>query len=428
MSFNEAKLYLDQLGEPRMRLTLEPMHELLRLFNHPDQSLKSLIVGGTNGKGSTCAFLTSIATAAGLKVGTYTSPHLESVTERIAINGKAIDEEYFASQLLSTKRKLEQTAFKDITYFEFMTLLALQVFVDRKVDLAIFEVGIGGRLDATNALKRIGTLITPIDFDHMNILGNTLEQIACEKGAIMRKGIPCVLSLQRPEVLTELIRIGNTTGAKLFIAYRDFKGMGTPTNFDYMCREFELPHLSIRLLGEHQVENAASAIALLTHLDGGFEFSNEEIATGLERAFLPGRLEKWTLAGGKEIWLDVGHNPQAALKISEFFSGKYVKSMDVVVGMLADKDWEKTLAHILPIARSLTLCRPNSPRAWDINQVQQAIRFSIPTSIEEDPVRAFQKALSTSNNILCTGSFYTVGSIRSHLLKGTEAKNRTLRV
>lgn len=418
MTFEETEAYLIGLGEHRIRLDLEPMRQLLEMFGRPDRKLTSVIVGGTNGKGSTCAYLTAIGLEAGLRVGTFTSPHLESVTERIAMNGNPIEKNFFAQLATDTEQRLRNADFPSVTYFEFLTLLAVRVFVEQRTELAIFEVGLGGRLDTTNALERAVTILTPIALDHTEILGSTIEKIAAEKGAILRQGIPAVTGKQPKNALAVLREFAKQVDAKLQIADLDYSVAGTPEDFRYENNNERMDHLAVRLRGDHQMDNAACAIAALRNVSNGrFTFSDRAIRQGLLNASAPARLERWISKEGQEIWLDVAHNPDAARTIAHYFELHYLSPVDIVLGMLKDKDWRSVVDILTPIAGSFTFCRPASPRAWDLTEVQEDAPTSIPWSVRRDPLDALSFALDRSDRVLCTGSFYILGAIRAELPK-----------
>ncbi len=390
--FKELLEYLNQLGESRMRLGLGPTRQILDRLDSPDQKLSSVIISGTNGKGSTCSFLTSIAMEAGKKVGTFTSPHLESVTERIQINGRPVDEGRFGEIGKSLAARLKEFQLEDLTYFEFLTVLAVLIFEKEHVDLAIFEVGLGGRLDATNSLHRIAVGITRIDFDHEKLLGNTLTKIALEKGAIMRPGMPAILAPQDPEALLALEQQAREIGSRWILVDDSLR----------------FSHLGLK--GFHQHENAQCAAELAKALS----FSSQDIQRGLAQATLPGRLEKWAHSDGREVWLDIAHNPSAAESLAQFFTENHLGPFHLVWGMLKDKRFETFFKCIQPHCQTITLCAPPSSRSWNLQEIQQRLPLEKTTCIE-DPLQALTFALTQSEPVLCTGSSYLVGNLRPWL-------------
>lgn len=416
MQFEETLSYLEELSEVRMRLAIEPSVQMLEVLGRPDKTFKTVIVGGTNGKGSICAFLTAMANAAGLKVGTYTSPHLESVTERIALCGMPLSREQFAATATDVRSTLEAADFPRPSYFEFLTGMAAVLFEKEKVDLAIFEVGLGGRLDSTNALDRVATVISRIDYDHMAILGSTLSEIASEKAAIFRGKVPAMVSDQHAEVGKILESSALKLGTNLMKSGRDFRTHGTWKDFSYHSSALSLGAIRLSLPGNHQVENAATATATATALrEIGLHLPDSAIEEGLKTAVNTGRLEEWTSSGRTQVWLDVGHNSGAALALRKFLFLEGLAPLHLVIGMLSDKDWRSVLEIFLPIASSVTLCRPKSERAWDPGEASKLLSPRVPTTVIMDPTKALAHAARRSTRLLCTGSFYMVGVIRKSL-------------
>ncbi len=418
MNFTETLAYLDRLQETRMRLDLAPSQRLLELLGRPDRKLRSVIVAGTNGKGSVCAFLTSMALKAGLRVGTYTSPHLESVVERVAIDGDPIDPDVFARISTQVRETIETNEFPHATYFEFVTMAAVLAFVEAQCDLAIFEVGLGGRLDTTNILERIGVAITRIDFDHMKVLGNTLEKIAGEKGAVMRPGAFAVFAPQGTEAGDRLLKTAGDLGVAPRIGSRDFSVEGNAGSFVYSTGGKHFGPYRLGLRGDHQVQNAAVALATVDELNRcGFEIPEKARREGLAEARHPARLELFRAPppGGTEVWLDVAHNRGAAEALVRYLTENRQTPVDVLVGILADKEWRAMLDQLLAIASSITVCRPNSPRAWKPEEALAYIQARVPSVVTEDPVMGIGQLLNKKRRILCTGSFYVVGAVRKHL-------------
>ncbi|MFH1261912.1 MAG: folylpolyglutamate synthase/dihydrofolate synthase family protein [Pseudomonadota bacterium] len=410
MTFEETLHYLHELGESRMRLDLEPTQKLLDLLGRPDRSLRSVVVSGTNGKGSTCAFLTAIAKASGKRVGTYTSPHLTSPVERIAIDGVPVDEATFAEVTSELAALIARTNFGTITYFEFLTILAVLIFQRIGVDLAIFEVGLGGRLDTTNALERVGTITTTIDYDHTAILGTTLAEIAREKIAIVRESLPAVVGEQPLEAREKIFDFVAALGARRIYLGTEFHGLGGWKTFRYRSTAYEVGPIELSLRGDHQVGNAACAVAMAR------ELGLNAIEEGLRSAVHPARLERF-MVRGKEVWLDVAHNPAAARRLTEFFRSEKLAPVDLVIGVLGDKDWKGITEALLPISKSVTLCKPNSSRAWEPALVRSELGLvmNLPVCVVETPVNAFREVVERSERVLCTGSFYVVGEIRREL-------------
>ncbi|MFH1018328.1 MAG: folylpolyglutamate synthase/dihydrofolate synthase family protein [Pseudomonadota bacterium] len=419
MNFSETLAYLDRLQETRMRLDLGPSLRLLELLGHPDRRLRSTIVAGTNGKGSVCACLTAIAKNAGLCVGTYTSPHLESVVERVAIDGVPLDPERFARMATHVRNVVEANQFPNVTYFEFVTMVAVLAFLESRCDLSIFEVGLGGRLDTTNILERIGVAITRIDFDHMKVLGDTLEKIAGEKGAVMRRGCFAVIASQGTEARARLLEMAEEAGVEPRLGSRDFAVEGSSQAFTYRQGGNIRGPYRLALRGDHQVENAGVALATVEELNrSGFSIPETAVREGFARVVHPGRLELFRDDAGREVWLDVAHNRGGAEALVRYVSSNIAGPLDLLVGILADKEWRKILDGLLTIADSVTICRPNSPRAWKPDEATNHIAGrGVAVTRADAPVDALDTLLRRSRRILCTGSFYVVGAVRRKLIE-----------
>lgn len=410
MTFSEALSYLESLGESRMRLDLRVSQKLLSVLNHPDKDLDIVLVSGTNGKGSTCAFLSEILKAAEFKVGMFTSPHLESPKERIQINGNVLSDEGFASYVTDLSNLLNKNDLRDVTYFEFFTMLALLAFQNQNVDVAIFEVGLGGRLDSTNTLSRMATITTSIALDHEKILGNMLQEIALEKGAIFRKNTPAILSHQKKEALETLMNLNKNTKAHLLVEGKDYTVKGNSLNFKFESKKGNIGPLPLKQRGDHQIHNAGCAAALAFELqEKGFEIKQKAIEQGLTNARVPGRLEKWTNQNGQEVWVDIAHNSQAINASVAFFLNQNIDSMDVLLGMLQDKEHLAVLDSLFRITRSLMLTLPSSPRAWDPYDMKS--KFNQPVKVVSNPETALNELLKSSKQILIIGSSYLVGKI-----------------
>jgi dihydrofolate synthase/folylpolyglutamate synthase len=413
MTFAGTLAFLERLTESRMRLDLAPSRALLALLGRPDRAFRSVIVAGTNGKGSVCAYLTAIARAAGLRVGTYTSPHLEAVTERVAVDGLPLDGERFAEHATAVRSAVERAALPGLTYFEFVTMAALEAFREARVDLAVLEVGLGGRLDTTNACERAGAAISRIDLDHTKILGTTLAQIAAEKAAVLETGGFGVIAAQEAEAETVLLERAERVGLHPDLAGREFWAEGTRDAFVFLRPGMRLGPLRLGLRGEHQIQNAAAAADTAFRLrETGLRLPDEAIARGLETAALPGRLECWRAPDGREVWMDVAHNPGAVEALLRFVRAEGLAPLPVVAGILADKDWGPMLDSLAGIAAPLLLCWPPSPRAWDPHA---AAGRKENTRVIADPVAALTAALDLGRRVLITGSFVTVGAVRPEL-------------
>lgn len=436
MNFDESVKYLLSLGNEvlAMKLGLENIGKLLNALDNPHEKYRKVQVAGTNGKGSTCAFLSAMCLGTGVETGLFTSPHLISITERIRINGYEISESEFAkyaSIIRDTSEKLVATGELESvpTFFEQITANALYAFADMRVDLAILETGLGGRLDATTAANAEIAVITRIDFDHQAILGETIEEIAAEKAAIIRTDSHVVIAEQRPEAMKVILDRCDEVGAKSIS--RDFRAAGE-----------ELPEVSLfsgnkwygpvilGLEGEHQRENACAAIGAVEILseEFGYKIGVENIYRGLETAQHPGRLEWWgRYRADYGILFDGAHNFAGAIALRNYLE-MVAKDAQItfVFGAMRDKDIIEMGEVLFPLAENLILTKPDSIRSTGPDKL-----FEIAASIIDrdriftvpDLWQALDSAIeitrgysATRPSFICvTGSLYLVGEAQKLL-------------
>ena len=337
-------------------LSLDRLLSLLAKLGHPEQRLPPVIhVAGTNGKGSTCAFLRAIGEAAGLRVHVYTSPHLVRFNERIRSAGELVSDEALAGALEHIERVNDGAP---ITVFEVITAVALYLFAEHPADLCVLEVGLGGRGDATNVISRpAATAITSISLDHRELLGDTLAVIAAEKAGILKPGIPVAIGRQPPEALETLLSLAAKAGAPVALRDRDWRIEPDATGFRYTDAQGALELPAPSLPGGHQLDNAGIAIAALRAC--GIDLPARAFAAGLASAewparmqLLTGRLAK-TLPPGWELWLDGGHNPGAGEVLAEHIAGWSDRPTHLVIGMKQAKDTAATLRPLLAHAAGI---------------------------------------------------------------------------
>lgn len=430
MNFPESEAYLYSLGNEveAMKLGLENITTLLSELGVPHKKYIKVQVAGTNGKGSVCAFLNSICLEVGIKTGLYTSPHLVSITERIKIDGEDISESEFArlativretAESLLSEGKLTHTP----TYFEQVTAIGLLAFANAGVELAILETGLGGRYDAVTAANAEIAAITRIDLDHQEYLGNTIEEIAAEKAAIIRQGSIVVIGAQDPRALSvilercERLGISPHSANKQFIFQLDVRSESDPVGeFD-----FEPPSdlgVQLGLNGRHQVENAQTAamIAGTLAIEFGFDISGDQIKAGLEHAQHPGRLERI----GRFL-LDGAHNPSGAKALRAYLDEFVREPITLVFGAMRDKSVGEIAEILWPRAERVILTRPSNSRAISAGELATFAPVGIGTDrlIKSDKVaEAIEKAkeLTTQDGvILVTGSLYLVGEVKKLL-------------
>jgi dihydrofolate synthase / folylpolyglutamate synthase len=412
MSYPDSVQYLYSLGnelKAGAKWGLENMQILLQALGNPERGQRFVHVAGTNGKGSTCAMIASILTQAGLRTGLYTSPHLIEPTERIQINGEPVTPEEFA-QAFEVVHAAAQDLEKHPSYFETVTAMALLIFRER-CDISVMEVGLGGRLDATNVISPELCVITPIAYDHEAYLGNTIESIAAEKAGIIKANAPLVLARQLPSadaVISDRAqqlqaRITRTSDACLC----DVKPTRNGSSFELDGQRFECP-----LPGRHQIENATAAILACRELG----VPPDAIQAGLKDVRWLGRLE--LISHNPDFVLDGAHNPAAAAALADyirtFSSGRPVW---LVYGAMRDKAIEEVAAQLFPLAERLILTAPNYARALRpeailhiANHPNVALTHSIAEAIET------ARTAPANALVFFTGSLFVVGEARALLL------------
>jgi len=352
---------LERLGRlhPKLiDLSLGRVERLLDALNNPHELLPPVVhVAGTNGKGSTIATLRACLEAGGYRVHAFTKPHLVRFHERIRLNGKLIEEDALVALLEECERANGDVP---ITYFEITTVAAFLAFVRAPADIVLIETGLGGRLDATNVIRRPAvTAITPISLDHQAFLGDTIAQIAGEKAGILKLGAPAVIGPQPDEAEAVIEARANTLGAPLFRWQREWRCEAHGGGMHFLGARWRLDLPSPSLLGAHQIVNAGTAIACLDQLRN-FPISTEALAAGLRHIEWPARLQRLTrgplvemMPPGWELWLDGGHNPGAGAILGEFVAGWGDRPLYLVVGMMNTKDATGFLAPLEPHAKAL---------------------------------------------------------------------------
>ena len=398
-------------------LSLGRMTRLLDLLGNPERAMPPVIhVAGTNGKGSVVAYLDAVLRAAGYRVNSYVSPHLVRFAERIRLGGVPIDEDSLRASLAHCEAVNDGAP---ITFFEITTAAAFHAFQRHPSDILVLEVGLGGRLDATNVIARPAlTVITPISIDHTHYLGETLPLIAAEKAGILKRGVAGVIGRQESEAGAVIERIAGDVGAPLARLGREwsFEGSATALAVRDACGEGRYPPPS--LAGGHQVENAALA-AVCARLLQGFDVSDAVIAQGLREARWPGRLERipWAgLADGWELWVDGGHNEAAAIALAQTVEGWTDRPLDLVVGMLNTRPPLDFLRPLTPFARRLTAVPIPDQAASAAPEDIVAAAHSLGMDCETDAgvgeaIARLMAGTSQPGRILVCGSLYLVGDV-----------------
>ena len=421
-----AQEILDRLEVWGRKFGLDAIRRLLGALGDPQRGIPTILVAGTNGKGSTSAALASLLTAAGFRCGLYTSPHLEHVEERLRIDGEAITEAELGAHL---RHVLDAAGSTPPTYFESLTAAAWLHFAAHEVDAAVFEVGLGGRLDATNVSQPVLSVITQVARDHCQQLGWTLTSIAGEKAGVMRSGRKCLTGRSRPEVECELHRCATVCGAELVNAGDEVDFPDSTTVCDTPSRrlttlstpqaqyDFEAP-----LAGGHQLDNLALAVRAAEEFCSlsGRDLDPEAATRGLEAVHWPGRLEWVDIEAHRRrrrILFDAAHNPAGAAALRSYLNEAGLK-FDLLYGALNDKQPERCLPRLAERANRIVLTAPDHRRAAS----PEALLPVLPRRgavVEADAARALDLCLAASADparpLVVTGSLYLVGEVRTAL-------------
>jgi dihydrofolate synthase/folylpolyglutamate synthase len=433
MNYDAAVRYLLSLGrelaaptQAAAKFDLENITVLAERLGRPDRAYPSAHIAGTNGKGSTAAFLESILRHAGFRAGLNTSPHLEKINERIRIGGEEISDEFFAETFSRIQVLIEELLAAGKlrahpTYFECVTAMAFESFARERVDFAVFEVGLGGRLDATNILSPVVTIITRIDFDHENFLGHSLAEIAREKGGILKPGAPLILAEQQPEAREVILARAKSLGCEVVEPAQMFRVDRQSARLRARVTEAasgQIFEIAPSLPGRFQLQNALNALAAARLLQKrGFKIRDEAITRGIADTAWPGRLEK--LQSTPDVYCDGAHNPGAARELAHFleqnFSGRKIF---LIYAALRDKAVDEVAGLLFPHAAEVIFTAPRTSRAVSAAQLAEiaghhAARFSVIPDAE----RALEHALGEAtpeDAIFVTGSLYLVGQLRHH--------------
>ena len=435
MDYRQALNYIENTGKFGSRLGLENVSRLLDILGNPHRDLRIIHVAGTNGKGSTCSFINSMLIYQGYNVGLYTSPYLEEFNERIKINNVNISDEDLAQSVSRVSDAISQMIEEGCdhpTEFEIITACAFLYFRDRDVDFAVIEVGLGGRLDATNVCIPLVSAITSISMDHTEYLGDTLARIAFEKGGIIKNKRPVVLYQQSDEVESVISSICSERYSELFITENDkieyiSEGMSSQSvNLEVMGHFYS--GIEISLPGRHQARNLSVALSVLRLLEISSDISQvdtEALYRSIRETRWPGRME--VIKTEPLTIIDGAHNPDGAAILSESVDRYLVgKKINLVFGMLRDKDILSVAKLLAVRADRIIITEPESPRAASSAEVHgiilEALRGEDVPDITEIPdieeaVRHAQSMAGDGEAVIYAGSLYMIGRVRSLLRK-----------
>jgi len=424
LNYHQALQLLSQRGNEvrNIHLGLHRIQALARSLGDPQKRCAVLHIAGTNGKGSVAAMSEAILRAAGWKTGLYTSPHLEKVQERIRVSGRIIPGGTFAAlvtriyekeQELVARRRLDRC----LTYFEFLTACAFQHFADERVDVAVVEVGLGGRLDATNIVAPQACIITGISLDHQDLLGSTIAEIAAEKAGIIKAGVPVVSACRSPEAQQVIRRRARRLGAPLMEIDRDCRTRVVGEAGACMIIELRTPRqfhprLPLALAGLHQARNAALAVAGVEEL-AAFPVSTADVRRGLARTRWPGRLE--TYHARRRTLLEGAHNAEGARALRNYLMRWEDCDLHMVFGALGDKDIQRMGGLLFPLARSIHLApvaNPRSARPADIAALHPRMRMRMRVHASaSSALRAAWEECPRDGLAVVTGSLYLLGEL-----------------
>jgi dihydrofolate synthase/folylpolyglutamate synthase len=437
MNYEAAVRYLLSLGRElaaptqtaAAKFDLENITILAERLGRPDRAYPSAHIAGTNGKGSTAAFLESILRCAGFRTGLNTSPHLEKINERIRVNGAEISDDAFADtftriQALNEELLAAGRLRAHPTYFECVTAMAFEYFARARVEFGVFEVGLGGRLDATNILTPVVSVITRVDFDHENFLGHSLAEIAAEKAGILKPSVPLILAEQRPEAL-EVIRaracelscpVVETTAA--FRVEKERMENGCSRAGVTEVESGWSVELVPRLPGKFQIQNSLNAVAAARYLQKrGYHISDDAITQGIAEAVWPGRLEK--LQSSPDVYFDGAHNPSAARELAAFLEQNLAgRRVWLVFGALRDKAVDEIAGVLFAHAAEVIFTQPRTTRAISVAQLAEITsHHAAHFTIIPEPEAALEYALdgaAANDAIVVAGSLYLVGQLRHY--------------
>ncbi len=426
MSLSEALSFLESIGKFRIKLSLDRIKKLTEDFGNPQNYFPSIHVAGTNGKGSVCTFLAEILQNTGKKVGLYTSPHLIDIRERIKIGGEMIGEEDFVSLLWKIRDKIRNFPDEDSpTYFEILTCLSFLYFNKEKIDLGIFEVGLGGRFDATNVIKPVISVITNISQDHTEYLGKRIGEIAFEKAGIIKEGVPVCFGGKSFVAWKKIKGIADERKAPAFWLYDGTYEIKRIISSDKMGFYIKSPkedyEVFPRLTAYFQAENLAISILASELLrERGFEIKKEDIIKGIENAKMEGRFE--IIDGKPRIIADGAHNPDAIRKLLISLKELKIHSFVLLYASMKDKDIEKVSKILFPHAKKIVLTKVEETRGEDPENIIKRSKIKKNFIVVKDFHGAFEIAnslCSSSDVLLVTGSLYLIGALKK-VLKGAK--------
>ncbi|WP_223591138.1 bifunctional folylpolyglutamate synthase/dihydrofolate synthase [Neobacillus bataviensis] len=427
----------------RLRLGIKPglkrMEWMMERLDHPENKIKAVHIGGTNGKGSTVTFLRSILEAAGYTVGTFTSPYIEQFNERISVNGKQVSDQEIldlSNIILPLADELEETELGGPTEFEVITAMSFYYFANmNKVDIVLFEVGLGGRFDSTNIIQPLASIITNIGLDHTNILGNSYEEIAFEKAGIIKEKTPIFTAVKHPGALKVIEEQAEKKEASIYRLNQEFS-ISSHTSltkgevFNLQTQTNNLDHLEISMIGEHQTENAALAVCAAQFLNqvSSFNISEQAIRSGLKSAYWPGRFE--ILSENPLVIIDGAHNDEGITALVHELSSRYAdRDIHIIFAALKDKKLDKMIAKLDSIANQISFVSFDFPRAADAKDLLNISQSQNKVAVDNWKSYIVEEMQNLQENSLMvvTGSLYFISEAKPFICKNLKnLKNLTI--
>jgi dihydrofolate synthase/folylpolyglutamate synthase len=419
--------YLLSLEKFGIKFGLANVQTLSAAMGDPQKAFKSVLVAGTNGKGSVTAMVDCALGASGLRVGRYTSPHLVRLEERFAIDGAPVQTRVMLGLVEEMRTIIDDLVARGSleappTFFEVTTAMAFELFKRAGVQVAVLEVGLGGRLDSTNIVDPIASAITSIDFDHEQYLGHTLAAIAAEKAGVIRRNIPVVVGPVPTEARDVLVSMCELAGAEFIEADAGARVAATTedgrTIVDLRTPMHDYGQVPLALRGDHQVTNALVAVRLLEEIGRNIPLTADSITTGLSKVRWDGRLQMLEVPGGRRVLLDAAHNPAGAWALSSYLRREFPEPLPLVFGAMRDKDVTLMLKHLLPVASAMVMTEALTPRAHDADELATMARKlapKVPIDVERDPMRALEHAWKRCPVVCAAGSIFLVGSVLGSL-------------